>query len=285
MIELKYHLHVANRSSLETGVTLLKVGDRILVRSPGLASASEPAEVTEGVDNLRRTLEELHTEAARNVEWDMAMHEPCTRVVRWESNDEVSSSINSVSIAADGVIKLERGTGTRSSTIANNPKVVAVKMDRVRKRSVVLDEPEGPASTRDGKPIVVGWKRVRAICDVAESRSLPIDVNSFAVHLPKHTSSGVQSEIKKSRGTRWRRDCSLDVWNNVSLLDTAGCQVVCRGCWVARCGTSIRENGTLSVRSKILPVRSVALSSACSETEPVVANWLVSVYDDIVALA
>jgi len=47
-----YNLHVADRSSLETRVTLGEPSDGVLVSGPGFAATSVTAEVTDGADDL-----------------------------------------------------------------------------------------------------------------------------------------------------------------------------------------------------------------------------------------
>jgi len=195
-----------------------------LVRSPGLAAASVVIKGTKGADDLGRTLEELHTKTTGNVEWNVAMHEPCTWVVGWESDDGVSTSVHSVGVATRGVVEVESDTRSGTSTVPNNPEVVTVEMDWVRKRSVVLEKPESPASTSDGKTVVVGWKRVCSVENIADGWSLPGNVNSLTVDFPEYASGSVEGKIEESWGARWSWDSGLDVWDDVRLLDTTSAQ-------------------------------------------------------------
>jgi len=133
---------------------------------PCLAAVVESAEVAERVDNLRWTFEELDTETARDVEWDVAMHQPGTWVVTWESNDEVSASVHGVGIADDGVIEIVSNSLTATSTCTNDPEVVAVKMDWMWQGSVILDQPVGPCLRRDGQAVIICWEREGAVVDV-----------------------------------------------------------------------------------------------------------------------
>jgi len=96
----------------------------------------------------------------------------------------------------------------------------------MRKRSVVLEEPESPASASNSKTVVVGWKSICTVHNVADGWSQPGDIDGLSINLPEHAGGGVESKIEKSWGSRWRWNCCLDVWNKLCLLDAASGQVV-----------------------------------------------------------
>jgi len=129
------YLCVSDRPPLlKTRIALREAGDTVLVSGPGLATLVEAAQVAQGTDDLVRTLKELDTETTRDVEWNVAVHQPGTRVVSWESHDHISTSINSVGITNRWVSQVVRDTLTASRTAANDIEVVTVKMDRMRQR-------------------------------------------------------------------------------------------------------------------------------------------------------
>jgi len=57
--------------------------------------------------DLVHALEELHAEAACNVERDVAVHEPSARIVRFKRQDEVAFGRQGRGVAADGVVHFE----------------------------------------------------------------------------------------------------------------------------------------------------------------------------------
>lgn len=143
---------------LQARVSLSEAGDAILVGVPGLAALVEVAQGANGADDLVWSLEELHTETTGDVEWNVAMHQPCTWVVGWERYDEVSTGWSSMGVASDRVRQVVSDTLATASTCSNDVEVVAVKMDRMGQRSIVLDEPISPARARDGETVVTGWE-------------------------------------------------------------------------------------------------------------------------------
>lgn len=96
------------------------------------------------------SLEELDAQTGGNVEGDMAVHEPCTRVVRLESKDQVTSSGKIGCVPTDGVVRLQgRNISVPDSVfdLCEDVEVVAVEVDGVGKRwvgAVLLDDPVLP---------------------------------------------------------------------------------------------------------------------------------------------
>jgi len=197
------NLHLSERSHLETGVTLGETSNGVLVCSPCLAASSIPTEITEGADDFGWALEELHTKTAGDVEWNVAMHQPSTRVVSLEGNDEVSTGVSSVCITADWVGEIESYSSTASSAISNDIEVVAVEMDRMWQWGVVLDEPECPSSTGNGKTVVIGRKSVCSVKDIAQSWCQPRNINSLAVNLPENACGGIEGKVKSGWSNAW----------------------------------------------------------------------------------
>lgn len=65
----------------------------------------------------------------------MAVHQPCSRIVRLEGENEVASGWKIGCVAADGVVGLEAGNVTipdRILLLVQNVEVVAVKMNGMR---------------------------------------------------------------------------------------------------------------------------------------------------------
>jgi hypothetical protein len=91
-----------------------------LVSGPCLTSVAESGEGTDGADNLGWVLEELYTETTGDMEWNMAMHQPCTWVVSWEADDDVSTSVCGVGITTDGVVQVI-GSCASSGATCNDP--------------------------------------------------------------------------------------------------------------------------------------------------------------------
>jgi len=166
---IRSNLHLSDRPPLETRVALGETGNGVLVRGPCLAAASVSAKITERADDFGWALEELHTETTGDVEWNVAMHQPSTRVVSRESDNEVTTGISCVRITADRVGEVESCSCAASCTSCNDPEVVAVQMDRMWQRCVVLNEPECPSGTVDDETVVVGWESVCAIENIAKS--------------------------------------------------------------------------------------------------------------------
>lgn len=82
--------------------------------------------------NLRLALKKLYTKTGRHVEGDMAVHQPCSWVVRLEGKDEVTSGREIGCVSTDGIIGLEPGNVTIPNGIlllVQNVEVVPVKMD------------------------------------------------------------------------------------------------------------------------------------------------------------
>jgi len=279
------NLHLSERSPLKTRVALGETSNGVLVCGPCLATTSVSAEITKGANDFRWALEELHTETTGDVEWNVAMHQPGTGVVSWEADDEISTSVGSVCITADWVGEVESCSSTASSTISNDPEIVAVKMDRMWQWGVVLDEPECPSSTGDGETIVIGWESVCSVENVAQRWCQPRNVNSLAVNLPEDACLGVKSKIKSSWSNAWRWNCGADVGNDLRLLNATSGEVECGGGWVTGSGACICEDGTLGISVGGLGVGTIALSTTSSCAEPVVASWLVSVDDNFISLS
>lgn len=102
-----------------------------------------------GLD-FRFALEELDAETGGNVEGDVAVHEPCTRVVGLESKDQVASSGKISRVPADGVVRLQgRNISVPDCVLdlCEDVEVVAVEVDGVRKwwvGAVLLNDPVLP---------------------------------------------------------------------------------------------------------------------------------------------
>ena len=98
---------------------------------PVLACSLHLSETILGL-NLRRALKKLYTKTGRHVEGDMAVHQPCSWVVRLEGKDEVTSGREIGCVSTNGIIGLEPGNVTIPNGIlllVQNVEVVPVKMD------------------------------------------------------------------------------------------------------------------------------------------------------------
>ena len=97
--------------------------------------------------DLGLAFQELDAKTSGNMEGNVAVHEPCTWVVRLESKDQVAIRGKISRIAADGVVGLQSGNVTVPDCVlflAEDVEVMAVKVDGVRQRwvaAILLDDP------------------------------------------------------------------------------------------------------------------------------------------------
>ena len=89
--------------SLEARVALVEANSSGFPCPPRCATIVEGIEVADGGDDLVWVLEELYTETLCDMEGDVAMQQPHTRVVEWERDGEIATGIDGLSIASDGV--------------------------------------------------------------------------------------------------------------------------------------------------------------------------------------
>lgn len=76
-------------------------------RAPVVTGSLHLCEAVPGLD-FGLAFEELHAETSSNMEGNVAVHEPCTRVVRFESKDQVTIRGKVSCVATDGVVGLQR---------------------------------------------------------------------------------------------------------------------------------------------------------------------------------
>jgi hypothetical protein len=84
--------------------------------------------------NLSLSFQKLNAQASRDVERDMAVHEPGARVVGFEGKHEVARAGEGGGIPTNGVVCFERGdvAGPVACALSEDVEIMAVKMDRVR---------------------------------------------------------------------------------------------------------------------------------------------------------
>lgn len=93
------------------------------------------------------TLDELHGKTAINVPHNMAMHEPGTWIVSFETHHSPAIALKHSSITTRWVVEIERssiGSGERALALAEKGEVVAVKMDGMTREELVLDDEVNP---------------------------------------------------------------------------------------------------------------------------------------------
>jgi hypothetical protein len=123
----------------------------------------------------------------------VAVHEPDTWVRGVERNNEETSlsfswiGWHNCNITAWRVVKVKRGAVTVcTKTLREDQEVVAVKMDRVRKRDRRLDDHVHPLTevgNLDGKVAGSVWNST-VVEDALESRVLPLSVERGAGKSP-----------------------------------------------------------------------------------------------------
>jgi hypothetical protein len=106
---------------LESRIALAEASLTVFPCGPCLAATSKSGEVSNSADDLGWVLEELHTKATRDMERNVAMHQPSARVISWEGNDEISTGISSVRITTDRVGEVECCSCTSSIASCNDP--------------------------------------------------------------------------------------------------------------------------------------------------------------------
>ena len=88
----------------------------------------------------------------------MAVQEPSTWVIANEGYDQEAESRCRGRVAAGGIGKSERGTYAGSRSHGNHPKVVAMQVDWVRQRSVILNKPKRvDVGVVDDDTVVLSW--------------------------------------------------------------------------------------------------------------------------------
>jgi hypothetical protein len=77
------------------------------MRLPRVTTFTETTEIAQVVQQFVLALEELHTEARRYVEGDMAVHQPRAGIVGLERQNDVAFGRQRYCISANGVVELE----------------------------------------------------------------------------------------------------------------------------------------------------------------------------------
>lgn len=77
-----------------------------MVAVPVLATCLDVAHIANSLDDLIGVFEELQTKTERHVERNVTMHQPDTWVVHGESDDEVSTGGNTLSVTSDRVCEV-----------------------------------------------------------------------------------------------------------------------------------------------------------------------------------
>jgi len=130
-------------SLLQARIGLYYLLSSSLSSVPCSTSLSVAREVTKRSKDFGWALEELNGKTARNVEWDMAVKQPSSRIVSLEGQDCVATSswdaivsLNNMSVAADGIIESVSWVECTIS-LSDDPEIMSVQVDWVRKRRVV----------------------------------------------------------------------------------------------------------------------------------------------------
>jgi head-tail adaptor len=106
----------------------------MILVAPRLPVSTGPLHLCESVlgFDFRRAFKELHAETGGNVEGNVAVHEPCARVVGLESKDQVASGGEISRVATDGIVRLQGrniSVPDRILYLRENVEVVAVKVN------------------------------------------------------------------------------------------------------------------------------------------------------------
>jgi hypothetical protein len=161
--------------------------------------------------NLIHAFQELYAQAGCDVEGDVAMHQPSSRVIRLKRKHEIALCRKRSRITTDWVISFQTGNVTRPVThcLVENVEVVAVQMDGVRKwwsTGILLNDPVLPLYARlsvymyvvmfwvggmtnlilltDFEDVAIWCKRIVAVGYVLQRRVVEINVHGDAVDEP-----------------------------------------------------------------------------------------------------
>jgi hypothetical protein len=249
-------------------------------------------QVSEGTSNLGRSLDELNTKTSRDVEGNVAMEKPSSWVVCLESNDGVAAwawiaivAVNREGVSAHGVGQIVAGASAVTGTGRDNPKVVAVEMDWVGKRSLIDDEVINPSFRVDDDTIFRrGELLICAIEDIVKSWNFPVDVHGDTVDLPEYTDGRVKSksQVQWCGGRAW--DSGVHDRDDLSLVVAALGKTQWFRYWEGRTGASVRNDGSFGVTSSSLLVGTVTDSSTSADAEIVVCCRLVGFNNNVKAL-
>ena len=136
----------------------------------------------------------------------MAMHQPRSRVVSDESNDQISTWNDSCNVSARRVdVVQDRGSGRISTrTLTQDPEIMAVKMQRVTgtwssSSNEVRDPGVGLGQSKD---VVVSGEDGFVLVIHQDSWVRPVSLECPTVDCPCSACPGRDCDVLKSRGHR-----------------------------------------------------------------------------------
>jgi hypothetical protein len=151
--------------------------------------------------DVTRSLDELQGETAVNVPGNVAMHEPGTRVVSLETDDCVASGETRTSRTlqhdsvttgrVDEVEGADQVTGEGTSAGAENRHIVAVNVQRMRGKELVLDDEVDPGVGLVEDDRVADEAVGATISQRLESRLGVVDIDDGVVDVPLEDSAVV----------------------------------------------------------------------------------------------
>lgn len=189
-------------------------------RTPSSADIIDKAGISDGLPDLLLTLNELQCKAHSHVPTNMAVHEPNTRVIGEEGNDEMTAlSSRTVTrheryITTRRVVKVDRGaTAIVAVSCCEDVEVVTVQMDGVAEWDGRLDDDVDPLSERCGDSEIARVRRNGVVVDDAvESCVTPVGLEGGAVEVPavEVDTVGVGDGDIVLHGLVGRADCLLE---------------------------------------------------------------------------
>lgn len=242
--------------------------------------------------------QELGAKTQTDVEGDVTVHQPGARIVGDEGEDEVAVRRQHGHVAPRRVLVVEGlGVVVDARVGAEDVKVVAVQVDRVRLGRGLglqgLDDPVAPGVGVGQADQVHAGREVGVVVEHVLQRGVaPGDVDGVEVQVPLDLRllGGVLNDGEADVEVRGLRDgvvvrhVELDVRDEalvrvVAVGGTGGCVGTCGVGGCRRRGAGITENG------EGVLVQVVAATGLGNDVEPVAVDGLVSLDDNVVALA
>ena len=259
--------------------------------TPSLTSFLKSAKIADGAENLVSPLQKLEAQTRRNVERDVAMHQPSTGVVALERENEIPTSRQRRGIPADRIVLFQPrdvAAPLRVLPRVQDVEVMTVEMDGMGKRRSTVDllnDPVLPLIDFTNRVDVIRHRDGEVVLnDILQSRLLEVDDHGAGIDDPLYQVALSSRDLKakfEALGLLLRY-FSRDIRDDIGFIVAALWQSDAGRVSGTGGGTFVGQDAASICRTEVW---AVALAPTVTDAEPIVSRGLVGVDNDVVTLA